>query len=139
MNWSKFANYQTIYSNFVLSILIEVHVTNIHINVLIYRHYPTCSEILKNIQSRDICIQMQYQVNVRTLMAAILFHEGRPKSLQHLKVISKLKSMGNVVFKISRSQVISYIGYNVNFQIVMAPILFYAERQKSIGSEVFLV
>ena len=50
-----------------------------------------------------------------------------------------VKSIRQAVFKISRSQAISCIGYNVNLQTAVAAILVFLEWPKSIASEVLIV
>ena len=56
-----------------------------------------------------------------------------------LRPYQNVKSIRQVVFKLSRSQAISCIGYNVNLQTAVAPILVFVECLKSIVSEVFVV
>ena len=98
--------------------------------------------VFKLSRSQEIsCIG--YTVNLQTAVAAILVFIG-PKSIASevlvvLRPYQNVKSIRQAVFKISRSQAISCIGYNVNLQIVVAPILDFVEYPKSIASEVLVV
>ena len=56
-----------------------------------------------------------------------------------LRPYQNVKSTGQAVFKISHSQAISCIGYNVNLQTAVAAILVFVECPKSIASEVLVV
>ena len=56
-----------------------------------------------------------------------------------LRLYQNVKSIGQAVFKLPRSQAISCIGYNVNLQTAVAAILIFVECPKSIASEVLLV
>ena len=85
-----------------------------------------------------------YNVNLQIAVAAILVFVECPKSIasQVLVVIrpyQNVKSIRQAVFKISCSQAISCIGYNVNLQIAVAAILVFVECPKSIASQVLVV
>ena len=56
-----------------------------------------------------------------------------------LRPYQNVKLIWQVVFKISRSQAISCIGYNVNLQTAVAAILVFVECPKSIASEVTVI
>ena len=77
-------------------------------------------------------------------MAAIFVFIECPKSfasevLVVLRRYKNVKSIRSAVFKISHSQAISCIGYNVNLQTAVAVILVFVECPKSIASEVLVV
>ena len=85
-----------------------------------------------------------YNVNLQTALAAILVFLECPKSLAYevlvvLRSYQNVKSIRQAVFKISRSQAISCIGYNVNIQTAVAAMLVFVECPKSIASEVLVV
>ena len=66
-----------------------------------------------------------YNINLQTAVAAILVFIECPKLLVAevlvvLRPYQNVKSIQQVVFKISRSQAISCIGYNINLQTVVA-------------------
>ena len=77
-------------------------------------------------------------------MAAILVFVKFPKSkasevLVVLTLYQNVKLIRQAFFNRLRSQAISCIGYNVNLQTAVAPILVFVERPKSITSEVLVV
>ena len=85
-----------------------------------------------------------YNVNLQTAVAAILVFVECPKSIAYevlvvLRPYQNVKSIRQAVFKISSSQAISCIGYNVNLQTAVAAILVFVEWPKSIASEVLVV
>ena len=85
-----------------------------------------------------------YNVNIQTAVAAILVFVECPKSIAFevlvvLRPYQNVKSIQQAVFKVSRSQAISCIGYNVNVQTAVAAILVFEECPKSIASEVLVV
>ena len=85
-----------------------------------------------------------YKVNIQTAVAAILVFVECPKSIASevlvvLRPYQNVKSIRHAVYKISRSQAISCIGYNVNVQTAVAAILVFVECPKSIASEVLVV
>ena len=85
-----------------------------------------------------------YNVNLQTAVAAILVFVKFPKSIASevlvvLRPYQNVKSIRQAVFKISRSQAISCLGYNVNLQNAVAAILVFEECPKSIASEVLVV
>ena len=85
-----------------------------------------------------------YNVNLQTVVAAILVFIECPKSIASevlvvLRPYQNVKSIRQVVFKLSRSQSISCIGYNVSLQTAVAAILVFVECPKSIASEVLVV
>ena len=85
-----------------------------------------------------------YNVDFQTAVVAILFFAECPKSrafevLVLLRPYQNVKSIRQAVFKMSRSQAISCIGYNVNFQIAVAAILVFVECPKSIASNVLVL
>ena len=89
---------------------------------------------------------IRYNVNLQTDVAAILVFIECPKSiasdvLMVLRPYQNVKSIWQAVFKILRSQAISWIGYmyNVNFKTAVAAILVFVEWPKSIASEVLVV
>ena len=82
--------------------------------------------------------------NFQTAVAAILVFVECPKSIVSkvlvlLRPFQNVKSIRQAVFKLSRSQAISCIGYNVNLQTAVAAILVFVECPKSIVSEVLAV
>ena len=85
-----------------------------------------------------------YNVNIQTAVAAILVFVECPKSIASevlvvLRPYQNVKSIRQAVFKISCSQAISCIGYNVNVQTAVAAILVFLECPKSITSKVLVV
>ena len=95
----------------------------------------SCSQVIS-------CIG--YNVNLQTAVAAILVFVECPKSIASevlvvLRPKQNVKSIWQAVFKISCSQAISCIGYNVNLQTAVAAILDFVECPKSIVSEVLVV
>ena len=85
-----------------------------------------------------------YNVNLQTAVAAILVFVECPKSITSevlvvLRPYQNVKSIRQAVFKLSPSQAISCIGYNVNLQIAVAAILVFVECPKSIASKVLVV
>ena len=73
-----------------------------------------------------------YNVNLQTAVAAILVFVECPKSIVSevlvvLRPYQNVKSIQQAVFKLSRSQAISCIGYNVNLQTAVAAILVFIE------------
>ena len=80
----------------------------------------------------------------QTAVAAILIFVECPKSITSqvsvvLRPYQNVKSIRQAVFKISCSQALSCIGYNVNLQIAVAAILVFVEWPKSIASQVLVV
>ena len=87
---------------------------------------------------------IDYNVNLQTIVAAILVFVECPKSiaskdLMVLRSYQNMKSTQQAVFNLSRSQAIFCIGYNVNLQTVVAVILVLVECPKSIASEVLVL
>ena len=85
-----------------------------------------------------------YNVNLQTAVVAILVFVECPKSIVSevlviLRSYQNVKSIWQAVFKISRSQAISCIGYNVNLQTAVVAILVFVECPKSIASEVLVI
>ena len=83
-----------------------------------------------------------YNVNLQTTVAAILIFAECPKASEVLVVLrpyQNVKSIQQAVFKLSRSQAILCIGYNVNLQTAVAAILIFIECPKSIASQVLVV
>ena len=77
-------------------------------------------------------------------MVAILVFVKCPKSvvsmvLVVLRPFQNVKSIRQAVFKISCSQAIYCIGYNINLQTAVAAILVFIDCPKSISSEVLVV
>ena len=99
--------------------------------------------VFKISRSQEIsCIG--YNVNLQTAVAAILVFVECPKSIASevlvvLRPYQNEKSIRQAVFKISRSQEISCIGYNVNLQTAVVAILVFVECPKSIASDVLVV
>ena len=118
-----------------------------HIHYLEVRPYQNVKSIQQAVfklpHSQAIsCIG--YNVNLQTAVAAIFIFVECPKSIasEVLVVLSpyqNVKSIQQAVFKLSRSQAISCIGYNVNLQTAVAAILVFVECPKSIASKVLLV
>ena len=118
-----------------------------HIHYLEVRPYQNVKSIRQAVfklpHSQEIsCIG--YNVNLQTAVAAILvFVECRKYIASQVLVVLRpyqnVKSIRQVVFKISCSQAISCIGYNVNLQTAVAAILVFIECPKSIASEVLVV
>ena len=83
-------------------------------------------------------------LNLQTAVAAIFVSVECPKSIES-EVLEVLRSYQNVklikkaVFKISLSQAIFCIGYNVNLQTAVTAILIFVECSESIASEVSMV
>ena len=85
-----------------------------------------------------------YNVNLQTAVAAILVFVECPKSLASevlvvLRPYQNVKSIRQAVFKLSCSQAIFCIGYNVNLQTAVAAILVFVECPKSVASKVLVV
>ena len=85
-----------------------------------------------------------YNVNLQIAVAAILVFAEWTKSIASeflvvLRPFQNVKWIRQAVFKISCSQAISCIGYNVNLQTAVAAILVFIECPKSIVSEVLVV
>ena len=118
-----------------------------HIHYLEVRPYQNVKSIRQAVfklpHSQEIsCIG--YNVNLQTAVAAILvFVECRKYIASQVLVVLRpyqnVKSIRQAVFKISCSQAISCIGYNVNLQTAVAAILVFIECPKSIASEVLVV
>ena len=112
--------------------------------LVVFRPYQNVMSIrqavFKLLRSQAIsCIG--YNVNLQTAVAAILVFIECPKSIAFevlviLRPYQNVKSIRQAVFKISHSQAISCIGYNVNLQIAVAAILVFVEWPKSIASKV---
>ena len=115
--------------------------------LVVSRPYQNAESIWKAVFkiSRSQAIScIGYNVNLQTAVAAILVFVECPKSIAFevlvvLRPYQNVKSIRQVVFKISRSQAISCIGYNVNLQTAVAAILVFAECPKSIASKVLVV
>ena len=115
-----------------------------HIHYLEVRPYQNVKSIRQAVfklpHSQEIsCIG--YNVNLQIAVAAILVFTECPKSIASevlvvLRPYQNVKSIRQAVFKISCSQAISCIGYNVNIQTAVAAILVFVECPKSIASEV---
>ena len=115
-----------------------------HIHYLEVRPYQNVKSIRQAVfklpHSQEIsCIG--YNVNLQTAVAAILVFVECPKSItsQVLVVLrpnQNVKSIRQAVFKMSCSQAISCMGYNVNLQTAVAAILVFVECPKSTASQV---
>ena len=115
-----------------------------HIHYLEVRPYQKVKSIrqavFKQLHSHAIsCIW--YNDNVQTAVAAILVFVECPKLIASevlvvLRPYQNVKSIRQALFKISRSQALSCIGYTVNVQTAMVAILVFVECPKSIASEV---
>ena len=118
-----------------------------HIHYLKVRPYQNVKSIrhavFKLPHSQEIsCIG--YNVNLQTAVAAILVFVECPKSIASevlvvLRPYQNVKSIQQAVFKLSRSQAISCLGYNFNLQTAVAAILVFVECPKSIASQVLVV
>ena len=104
-----------------------------HIHYLEVRPYQNVKSIQQAVfklpHSQAICC-IGYNVNLQTAVAAILVFVERPKSiafevLVELRPYQNVKSIRQAVFKLSRSQAISCIGYNVNLQTAVVAILVF--------------
>ena len=109
-----------------------------------YQNVKSVWQTLFKISRSQAISCIGYNVNLQTAVAAILVFVECPKSIASevlvvLRPYQNVKSIWQALFKISRSQAISCIGYNVNLQIAVAPILVFAECPKSIASEVLVV
>ena len=118
-----------------------------HIHYLEVRPYQNVKSIRQAV-FKILCSQaissIGYNVNLQTAVAAILVFIECPKSIASqvlviLRPYINVKSIRQAVFKISCSQAISCIGYNVNLQTAVAAILVFIECHKSIASEVLMV
>ena len=118
-----------------------------HIHYLEVRPYQNVKSIqqvvFKQPHSQAISC-LGYNVNLQTAVAAILVFLECPKSIASkvlvvLRPYQNVKSIQQAVFKLSRSQAISCIGYNVNLQTAVAAILVFVECPKSIACEVLVV
>ena len=118
-----------------------------HIHFLEVRPFQNVKSIRQAVfklpRSQEIsCIG--YNVNLQIAVAAILVFVECPKSIAYeVLVVSRpyqnVKSIRKAVFKISCSQAISCIGYNVNLQTDVAAILVSVECPKSTASHVLIV
>ena len=118
-----------------------------HIHYLEVRPYQNVKSIRKAVfklpHSQEIsCIG--YNVTLQTSVGAILVFVECPKSIaSEVLVVSRpyqnVKSIQQAVLKLSRSQAISCIGYNVNLQTAVGAILVFVECPKSIASQVLVV
>ena len=125
----------------------QIQLTWNHIHYLEVRSYQNVKSIrqavCKLLHSQAIsCIG--YNLNIQSAVAAISVFVECLKSIASqvlavLRPYQNVKSIHQAVFKISCSQVISYIGYNVNLQTAMAAILVFLECPKSIASEVLVL
>ena len=109
-----------------------------------YQNVKSIRQALFKISRSQAISCIGYTVSVQTAMAAILVFVERPKSIASevlvvLRPYQNVKSIRQALFKISRSQAISCIGYNVNVQTAVAAILVFVECPKSIASEVLVV
>ena len=111
------------------------------IHYLEVRPYPNVKSIRQAV-FKISCTQaiscIGYNDNLQTAVAAILVFMECPKSIASevlvvLRPYQNVKSNRQAVFKISRSQAISCIGYNVNLQTAVAAILVFVECPKSIA------
>ena len=118
-----------------------------HIHYLEVRHYQNVKSIRQAVfklpHSQAISCT-GYNVNLEIAVAAILVFVECPKSIASevlvaLRPYQNVKLIRQVVFKISCSQAISCIGYNVNLQTAVAVILVFVECPNSIASEVLVV
>ena len=117
-----------------------------HIHYLKVRPYQNVKSIRQALfkQLHSQAISCTWYNNVQTAAAAILVFVECPKSIAAevlvvLRPYQNVKSIRQAVFKISRSQAMSCIGYNVDLQTAVVAILIFAECPKSIASEVLVV
>ena len=115
-----------------------------HIHYLEVRPYQNEKSIRQAVfklpRSQTIS-RIEYNINLQTAVADILFFLECPQSIESEVLVvwrpyQNVKSIQQAVFKLPRSQTISCIGYNVNFQTVVATILVFVECPKSIAAEV---
>ena len=117
-----------------------IYIRSIH--YLEVRPYQNVKPIQQAVSQALSCTE--YNVNLQTAVAAILVFVEFPKLIAFevivvLRPYQNVKSIRQAVFKLSRSQAISCIGYNVNLQTAVAAILVFIECPKSIASEVLVV
>ena len=104
-------------------------------SLLVSKAIPKCEVNLKSrfkISRSQAISCIGYNVNLQIAVAAILFFVECPKSIASevlvvLRPHQNVKSIRQAVFKISCSQAISCIGYNVNLQTAVAAIMVFIE------------
>ena len=101
-------------------------------------------EAIFNLLRSQAIFRIGYNVNLQTAVAPILVLVERPKSIASevlviLRPYQNMKSIRQAVFKISRSQAISCIGYNVNLKTAVTAILVFVECPKPIVSKVLVI
>ena len=104
-----------------------------------YQNVKLIQQAVFNLLRSQTISCIGYNVNLQTAVAAILVFVECPKSIASkvlvvLRPYQNTKSIRRAVFKISRSQAIFCIGYNVNLQTDVADILVFVECPKSIAS-----
>ena len=109
-----------------------------------YQNVQSIRQAVFKISCSQAIACIGYNVNLQTAVAAILVFAECPKSIASqvlvvLRPYQNVKSIQQAVFKLSRSQAMSCIGYNVNLQTAVAAILVFAECPKSIAFEVLVV
>ena len=125
--------------NFPKSIASEVLVV-----LRLYQNVKLIRQALFNWLRSQAIFCIAYNVNLQTDVAAILVFVECPKSIASevlvvLRLNQNVKSIWQAVFKISRSQAISCIGYNVNLQTAVVAILLIVECPKWIAFKVLVV
>ena len=109
-----------------------------------YQNVKSIRQAIFKISCSQAISCIGYNVNLQTAVAAILVFVEYPKSIASevlvvLRSYQNVKSIRQAVIKISCSQAISCIGYNVNLQTAVAAILVFIEYPKSTASEVLVV
>ena len=118
-----------------------------HIHYLEVRPYlnvKSIQQVVFKLPHSQAISCLGYNVNLQTAVAAILVFAECPKSIASevlvvLRPYQNVKSIQQAVFKLSHSQAISCIGYNVNLQTAVAAILVLVECPKSIASKELVV
>ena len=110
----------------------------------LYQNVKSIRQAVFKISRSQAIFCIGYNVNLQTDVAVILVFVECPKSIVSgvlviLRPYQNVKPIRQVVFKISRSQAISCIGYNVNLQTAVAAILVFVECPKSLAYEVLVV
>ena len=109
-----------------------------------YQNVKSIRQVVFKISCSQAISCIVYNVNLQSTVAGILVVVECPKSIASqvlvvLRPYQNVKSIRQAVFKITCSQAISCIGYNVNLQTAVAAILVFIECPKSIASEVLVV
>ena len=110
----------------------------------LYQNVKSIQQAVFKLSRSQAMSSIGYNVNLQTAVVAILVFVECPKSIASqvlvvLRPYQNVKSIRQAVFKISCSQAISCIGYNVNLQIAVAATLVFVECPKSIASQVLVV